>query len=74
MNHRFKELTDEDREFYNGVVFEDYYYRCSECGLLVYDESDGLGRMVISELNGRDLPKRPEEISCEEIIIREIIE
>jgi len=79
MTHKFKELTQEEVEKISRKhpkihnLFKTYY-QCSECGIVAYRERDRVGISLLSGLELRFVGKSPEIISCDEFIIREIIE
>jgi len=51
------------------------HYECAECGITVFKGDNGEGEWIISILSINEYPlKYLREVSCKEMIIREIIE
>jgi hypothetical protein len=72
-NHNFSLITDEKYE-------ELVYYKCSKCGLFVYEDKDDLDGSLIYEvsydLNTLEicLAVENKRLTCDEIVIKNIIE
>lgn len=80
MNHRFRKLSIEERDGLQSYRFTPEkmdYYKCEECGLVAFEKPD-TGRLVVSgyhEFAFHDGGRyKAEDINCNELIIREIIE